>query len=87
MAEGEKPGIAQQQVEGAGEQGKAQKLHHEDRIDKERRDQHQAKQRDQQDGADGGRLRMGRDGRRAGRGGGMSGHVRLPFRRGPRDAG
>ena len=38
MAERQQPDIADQQVEGAGEQRKAQRLHQEQRIDEERRD-------------------------------------------------
>ncbi len=39
MTEGQQPGEAQQQVEGAGEQREAQQLHQEGRVDHERRDQ------------------------------------------------
>ena len=37
MAEGEQPGVADQQVEGAGEQGEAEDLHHQHRVDHGRR--------------------------------------------------
>ena len=45
VAEGQQPGIAEQQVEGAGEQGEAQQLHQEHRVDGQRRQQRQAQQR------------------------------------------
>ena len=45
MAEAHQADIADQQVEGAGEQREAQRLHQEHRIDEERRDQ---QRRDQQ---------------------------------------
>ncbi len=44
MAERQQPDIADQQVEGAGEQRKAQRLHNEDRVQDERRDQCQGDQ-------------------------------------------
>ena len=51
MAEREQPDIAEQQVEGAGEQGEAQRLHQEDRIDRERcRDAERDQQEDQHPG-------------------------------------
>ncbi|EGF47221.1 hypothetical protein AAULR_25856, partial [Lacticaseibacillus rhamnosus MTCC 5462] len=37
MAEREDAGVAEQQVEGAGEEGEAQHLHQEDRVEVERR--------------------------------------------------
>ena len=41
MAERQQAAIAEQQVEGAGEQREAQHLHQEDGIEQERRDQQQ----------------------------------------------
>ncbi|MNN71258.1 hypothetical protein D3C81_1871770 [compost metagenome] len=44
MAEGQQPREAEQQVEGAGEQGEAQQLHQEHRVHRQRRDQRHAEQ-------------------------------------------
>ena len=44
MAEAHQPGIAQQQIEGAGEEREAQRRHQEDRIGEERRDQPERQQ-------------------------------------------
>ena len=49
MAERQQPDIADQQVEGAGEERKAQRLHQEDRVEDERRDQRQGEQDRRQD--------------------------------------
>ena len=49
MAERQQPDIADQQVEGAGEERKAQRLHDEDRVEDERRDQRQSEQDRRQD--------------------------------------
>ena len=63
-----------------------EQLHQEDRIQELRRDQRAQQQHRQQDKLDAPGLRMNRD--RLGRDGiGLAGHVRPPFRKGPRAAG
>ena len=45
MAEGQQPAVAEQEVEGAGEEREAEHLHQEDRVEHERRDHEQREQR------------------------------------------
>ncbi len=79
VAEGEQADIADQQIEGAGEQRDAQHLHHEERVDEERRggDQRQHQHaRDREIAA----LVL----RVLGRGGRGGAHIRRPCQTGPR---
>jgi hypothetical protein len=63
MAEREQADIADQQIERAGEQGEAQRLHQEQRIDEHRRDEQRDHHRNEGDrfAAAGGGPRLGAD--------------------------
>ncbi len=83
MAEGKQPGITDQQIEGAGKERKAEKLHQEDRINEHRRGDENGKPGQNEHRLDGCcRRRYFRPRHCAGcRAMGGFGHIRRPFRR------